>query len=636
MSLQPSIGGIAALVALLLLCLVTALTVVPAVEAFAISRLGFEAAPGPRELAFTLRLAIASVTPFALLMLVEGPNPTGQKQQGSWPAKGVALTVSLAFLVALAATLGPLFSRSFASILALSTLVSAALIAFRANLVLPAGATRDQAGTTTWSRGEVLCFLLIVAATLLLRGLTFEEAFGRDLMVYLTVGDRWLDGAALYAEVWDHKPPAGLIVVTTFVWLFGPTPLAIYLLGVVSFAVALLGVLVAARRIGGSRAFYPAGLLWFAFGNDPLLGANQPNIEALITPCVVWSFALLVGTGDKAASTWSLVGSRRAWIIAALFFLATAFKQVMIFLPAAVAIALLLPALVRRDATWRPALGDCLRFALVGLLGWLATFAAFWLLGTFDAFYQAVFAYNQAYAGNLLDNIAKGFLIVHRSPEAYPYAVAAILIGLLGLLRCARAEHRLFAAFLIGLGLAIFAPGRFYGHYYQLLTPVLAVIAASLCTRVSGRPLLLALVAALFVFSAFTRYQPDRLPFLLDAGHGLESLESKRLGQVLAARLPADAVLYHWGAEPGLYFWSGRASPVGFVYNYPLLQAEEGMASEEFIGELQRLQPDLIVAKHTDMARAMHPVSAWIARHYEPIVAYGTSPVFDILARKDR
>lgn len=631
MPLQLSIGGAIAVAVLLLFSLDTALTAFPALEAFGISALGLEPASGPRWLALTLRLVLAAITPFALLGFSSSLDRDGPRFWSSW---ALALAVSLAFVITLAAITGPLLSRSFASILVLVVLMLAALLAFRTDLLLQAKAEQDHPRPAALIRRDWLWFSALVVATLLLRALTFEEAFGRDLMVYVMVAERWLEGAALYAEVWDHKPPAGLIAVAFFVWLFGPTPLAVYLLGVVCFAVTLLGVLVAARRFAGSRAVYPAGLLWFAFGNDPLLGANQPNIEAFIIPCVVWSFALLAGSGDKAAGTWSLIGARRAWIIAGLFFLATAFKQVMIFLPAVVAVALLLANL--RSDTWRPALSDCLRFAALGLVGWVATFAAFWAAGSFEAFYQAVFAYNQAYAGSLLENIAKGFLIVHRSPEAYPYVVAAILFGLVALLRSAKAEQRLIAAFLVGLGLAIFAPGRFYGHYYQLLTPVLAVVAGGLCARVAGRPLLLAFLASLFVFSTFTRYQPDRLPFLLDAGHGLESVESKRLGQMLAERLPAEATVFHWGAEPGLYFWSQRPAAVDFVYNYLLLLPEGGERSEELLAALQRLQPDLIVAKRQDMTGSQHPIVAWIARHYEVSTDYGASPVFDILVPRGR
>lgn len=622
-----SLGGTAALGLLLVLALGALVSPLPAVEAFGIQILGLEGASAERWLALVLRLAVAAVTPLALLGVAQTRDP-GLR---SWPSRVAAMALSLAFLFALAAALGPLLTRSFASILALLAIVLAA------GLARSAGAALTVAGSAEadrrWKARDALWLLALVVATMLLRALTYEEAFGRDLMVYVTVAERWLGGAALYAEVWDHKPPAALGAVAFFVWLFGPTPLAIYLLGLSCFALTLIGVHLAARRFAGRAAAYPAGLLWFAFGNDPLLGANQPNVESLILPCMAWSFALLAGREAREGARWTLVGARRAWALGCLFLLATAFKQVMIFLPVAVAVALLLPSLFGRNGAWRGALGDCLRFAAVGLLGWLATFAYFWAVGSFAAFYDAVFAYNQTYAGNILANIAKGFLIVHRSPGAYPYVVAAIFFALIALSRGLRADHRLVAAFLIGLGLAIFAPGRYYGHYYQLLTPILAVVGGALVARLAGRwaPILLSLLAALFALTSFVRYDPDRLPVLLDARHGLESLESRRLGEVLAERLPEDASFFHWGAEPGLYFWSERPAPVDFVYNYLLLRPEGAEGTARLLATLERLRPTLVIAKRSDVQGAQHPIAAWIADHYRSSREYGVSPVFEVL-----
>ncbi len=635
---QASLGPILALTALLVTSLATALTALPPVEAFGLSLLGLDDPSGPRWLMICLRAFGATVTPLALLTLAWTVDRHDRLGLKTLPAKGIALALTLAFLVALPALLGLLWSRSFASILALIAIALAVLLAVRGGFPLRFPRPQEDSSVTSGAPAASLWFLALLAATALLRSVTFEEAFGRDQMVYVLVAEQWLQGAALYAEVWDHKPPAGLLIYAGFVWLFGPTPLALYLLGITGFALALLGVFAAARNLAGPAAIYPAGLLWFAFGNDPLLGANQPNFEALIIPTVVWSFVLLTGPTPVTIGRWSLIGVRRAWLLGCLFFLATAFKQIMILLPAALALALLIPALLRRDGTWRGAMGDCLRLLLAGLFGWLATFAAFWATGTLEAFYQAVFAYNQAYAGNPLANVVRGLLILHRSPESYAYTVAAIFFGLLALCRSAAWKPRMIAVFLIAMGLAIFLPGRFYGHYYQLITPILAILGGALCARFNGRavPLLLAAVASLFVLSSFTRYDPDRLPFLLDATHGLQSLESKRLGELLAAQMPEDAVLYQWGSEPGIYFWSGRPAPIGFVYNYPLLGPDGAALAEDAARDLETLAPDLIVAKKADMLLEEHPVVDWITQHYQPSNAYGSSLVFDLLVPKGR
>ncbi|GAB5470108.1 MAG: hypothetical protein Kilf2KO_31380 [Rhodospirillales bacterium] len=585
-------------------------------------------------LAERTRLILAAWTPLGLaglLLWLGAAGNAGDRDRTRRTLLRVAACLSAALAFYPLALAAPFLSQGLASILALLAIALSAVLVYRSGLPLFGEAPRVLEAWRWWREGVWL--LAVLLATLGLRSFTFLEAFERDLMVYATVAQGWLEGAALYAEMWDHKPPATHGVYALAIWLFGATPAALYALGVAAFAASALGVLVAARRLGGVWAGPPALLLWFAFGNDPLLAANQPNVEVFIAPCLAWAFALLILPGEQGLG-------RRVWAIGLLFFLATAFKQVMVLVPLCVALALLALAyaqpLEQRRQALRKALGDIMGLLAVGLIGWAFLFALFAIQGSLAAFYQAAFVFNQDYAGNVFSNMARGFAIAVRNPAGYPFVVAACFFGMVGLLRWRSRAHLLTAAFLLGAGLAAFAPGRFFAHYYQLLTPLLALAGGALIAQalVGWRAIPVALAAGLFALTAFVYYDPGRLPLIKHAGHGLESLESKALGLRLARDLPPEAEIYHWGAEPGIYFWSGRLAPVGFVYSYPLLHDKRPADYDDrALAEFFALNPAVIVANRKTLA-ADHPLAEVIRETYRPDRHFGDYETFEVLVPK--
>jgi hypothetical protein len=82
-------------------------------------------------------------------------------------------------------------------------------------------------------RGAAWALLAVMALTIVgLRARTFHEAQDRDLMAYMTVADGLVHGRTLYQGVWDHKPPAIHITYATAAYLFGPSELALWVMGV--------------------------------------------------------------------------------------------------------------------------------------------------------------------------------------------------------------------------------------------------------------------------------------------------------------------------------------------------------------------------------------------------------------------
>ncbi len=500
---------------------------------------------------------------------------------------------------------------------------------------------------THWRVWEGSVLLLILLLSLALRATLFAEAIPQDVLAYVTVADKWLSGAPLYQGAWDHKPPLGLSLVALFVWLFGPNPAAVFALEVTAFAVALLTIYLAARRSGGPTAAVAAAILWFAIGNDPLLEGNRFNMESLIVPCLAWSLYLLLPPWvpgreqSDPVSPRSEIGAGRAYVVGFAFFLCTAFKQSMIFLPAFVVVALLLSAKREGSALTvrgiRGVIFDSLRFLLVGLVGWGLTLLYFWLAGTFDAFYYAVFTYNSDYVASLFTNLYELIDVLTGSMFSYVYIVSAYGLAFIAVRHFPDRRHLLFVTYIAALLIVVVATGQGYGYYAIILTPLLSIAGGAWCARLFAdwRAPVLAVFVGLFAFAAFSYYDTAQHNRLVHPWTPVRHQEAQRVGLLLKETLPEDAVMLHWGGHPGIYFWSERQSPTRYVYNFPLtVGSRREILQKELLEELAALKPDLIVTRQNKWSPPDHSVLLWIQENYELTDAYGPSTVYEFMVPK--
>lgn len=461
-----------------------------------------------------------------------------------------------------------------------------------------------------------------------LRARTFHEAQDRDLVAYMTIADGVLHGRTLYQGVWDHKPPAIHITYAAAAWLFGPSELALWVMGVV----AALVTLVACHRAGAARAGPLGGALaaglWALASGDLLLQANQPNAEVFMNACLAWAFVLLLTAGEARTARWVGIG--------VLFLWATLYKPVVVAIAGLVLLVHAVDALRESSAlpwparAWRAA-RPAVIVGVTGAVGWGLVFAYFSAVGRFGPFQEAVFAYNRDYAGsmvqNLLGSFAPGGSVIWTAAAYFPLLIVTVAGLLAFALRSAGSDSRLLLAYLAGAWIAIALPGRLYPHYYQLLLPPLAIGAAWLIVRwFSARRMVpIVAVAAAVALALTTRvYQSmvtvDEVPRLKFGGYGFDLLETQRMGPWIASHVPPGGVMYHWGAEPGVYFFGHQSTPVSFVYNMPLTDKTERAQryTAQVLAELAARPPDLVVAVRKEIATVDHPIEEWIVGRYAP------------------
>lgn len=463
--------------------------------------------------------------------------------------------------------------------------------------------------------------LVVLAAILVAARLhTYDEPLQTDITGAAVIGHEILAGRALYADMWDHKPPALHLTHAAAIRLVGYGPRAIFLLNITAGIVTLLGVYAAGTALGSIGAGLWAAAFWTIISGDIWMEGNQPNTEAFVNTCLVWAFALLVRADARS-------GVARYLAIGALFALSSLYKQVVIAPAAFLALAHVLAPPEGRDRG--RALADVAVIGAVGVAAWAAVLAYFAAVGRFTPFFEAVFTYNHAYtqgppATRRTFNMLRIF-----SPfleGALPLAALAFIGAVLGTVRSRSRPWLLFLALVIATPVAIWMPGAFAPHYYQLWLPAMVIgsgWAIAVLGTIAGRriPYVVgAVVLVLVIANEAPLYQMPADEWSL-IKYGPIFVEERKLAREIDTLLLPGESFYEWGSEVGLYYLTQRRPPGAFsVWPVALGPAARDLTGYVFT-YLTREQPELyIVANWTrEWITWRHPVPEWLETNFRPM-----------------
>ena len=487
-------------------------------------------------------------------------------------------------------------------------------------------------------RRVILTLGALAALIVVARLHTYDEPLERDITGAAVIGHELLAGRPLYTDMWDHKPPALHITHAAAILLAGYGPGAIYVLNVVAAITSLLGVYAGATVVGGRVAGLWGAAFWTFVSGDLWLQANQPNTEVFINACVVWAFALLLGTNRPSLLRMVVVGAFFAW--------GSLYKPVIVAPAALLAGAHL--AAPPWGHTRRRALGDVGVIAAVGAAVWLGTFAYFAGAGRFADFYGAVFVYNRFYSGSVLNNLRAGLVPQTLAPAilaiAIPLAVLTLAGGVRGAIAGPRRPWLHLLALVVGTELAIALPGQFYPHYYQLWLPPLAVGAGWAIGSFAGvRPIpawtphAVGAAAVLILLSQQLPLYQVEAETWARLKYGELFVSEDGLGRELGALLTPGETFYEWGAETGLYFVSRRSPPSGAFYVFPLLNGPAAYPlAARAVADLERRPPAMFVVNKGVMfgGKIRHPVLDWAAPRYVALAGTGDRGTFVLFVRR--
>ena len=434
-----------------------------------------------------------------------------------------------------------------------------------------------------------------------------------DSSVFLYMGDRILEGAVPYRDVWDHKGPLIYYIDALGLVLGNGSRWGVWLLELAAiFAAASIAYVLLERVFAKGPAIFATPL--FIIELRPVL--DQGNlVEEYALPLqllMLWLF-------------WRAIRLRH-WVNFFLMGVAAAlcFLLRLNSIGISIAIGVYLAAQAvreRRRESWRS-----LAFSIAGGLTVLAMTALYFLSQqAFTLAWDQLFTFNIAYtaeeAGHWWDALLTGFTLLPLSTlfgiTGWIMALATISVKKM----FSSDVNPMVALAVIALPLEIaltVAPGREYPHYYMGWLPILGFFAAFLLHFLSlnfspgeetlinrnqlvkiltlGFILSFALVPIIRLLPITQRtiedgWQSGGLPPVDLTGH-----RYKPLLDYIDQNVPAQQPLLVWGNQATINWLTDRDAPNRFVYQTPLfLSGYWGREkTNEMIADLEANPPVMI------------------------------------------
>jgi hypothetical protein len=271
---------------------------------------------------------------------------------------------------------------------------------------------------------------------------------------------------------------------------------------------------------------------------------------------------------------------------------------------------LLWAAFRRRPPEWRK---DGTRLAAyaagvaapIVLTGWLL-----WRAGVWEKFWWWTVTYARVHATALPWKFVKERLATPWTHWAWDELFWALaLAGLLCVLwRKGRAEEKFFFLSLLFFSAVSVCPTfHFTSHYFVLMLPVVALLAAKALQAWAAQPVALAHGAPWILFGLVWAgvAWSHRGPLFLEkpedvaaqAYGGNDFQVFPIIADHLAYEAPPTATLAVLGSEPELLFYARRRSVTGYIYMYDLVQDQpfRPQMEKEMISEVERGQADYVI-----------------------------------------
>ena len=468
-----------------------------------------------------------------------------------------------------------------------------------------AGSTADRVG-----RHWVLALMALVAVTFLIRSPLFGyPAIDVDEEFYLLVGDRMLQGAIPYVDIWDRKPP-GLFVLYAAIRLLGGEGIIQYQL-VASGFVAATAIIIAtiARKFAPARAALVPAL---AYAPALAMSGGQGGQSPVFYNLPMAAAALLIAGLVAVPSAPSTIRWRGAGAML-LVGIALQIKYSALF--EGLFFGLSLIWLSWRAAPRRAGLfGDMTLWAGMALLPTLAALGFYTAIGQAPAFLYANF-WSIAARGDVpaadqwhgLSRIALRLL---------PFLVPLLIVELAvpRRLRSWRASRRAKAVHHFALGwlaaslIGVAAFGTFFNHYALPLLPPIAIAAApafALRPRNLG-----ALLAAASLLGVLIPYPIRVHKYYLRRG---DTAYVRQMAAAITPHLNGGCAYIFYG-EPIHYLLTHSCLPTRWAFPFHLsLEREAPALGVDAVTEVRRIiatRPPVVVDRLTGDDGINLPVQA--------------------------
>jgi len=416
-----------------------------------------------------------------------------------------------------------------------------------------------------------------------------SEPLDCDESAYAYIGRRINDGAVMYRDLSENKPPGGYWLYALAEAIGGANELTIRLMPLPLVLATIVVVWWLGLRLGGPIAATLGALLFCILNIDPYVYGNGSDFEHAINLFSVASLALVLrASSSERGGTTLLVLAGASLGIACLF------KQVVLLNG-----PLLGGYLLLSGKPWKTRIRELAALGLGVALVWLGSALLLVVQGAGPAAFNDIFRYGRALAtdtlpepnapsfwirwlvgnadpgGNLPPPFGRTDYLVWWGTGAWPVWLAGV--SAMVSLTCSRTsnpERKLLVFWTLSAFVQVVLPGLYWAHYYMLPLPGLSVLVAvcfadklgRLCrggvSTVFASVWLLGLTSAL-LWTGWIQTRDYLLtePVMLTIKYkgGGQWVVLRDLGRELARRqgLWKSPKLFVWGWQSPLFFYSG-------------------------------------------------------------------------------
>ena len=495
----------------------------------------------------------------------------------------------------------------------------------------------------SFSRHSQLLFgLAIFVICLLLRAVTFGIPH-IDVPMYRVISDQMLQGHDLYAYSWDNKPPGIYVVFALFNWLFGPGPLAPYILSVLGHTLCAIGCAFAVCRFRKGTTLFStapifAALAWLIMSLDSGHASNQVNNELFMNLCRIWAFGLILRPFANESARGRVL---RFAYAGSLFVIATFFKQVVILSAIFLALAHLATCSEEDEASVKQRLIDFAIIGIVGALGWALLLGYFALTNRGAIAWQTIVTFGLWFSKSYKAGLTGKLLLLLSWPKlrAIQGTFIFVLVAFIGFMLTSRKALRqwiLWLVFFLTAFLETALPGTAAGGHFQLTIPpivlgpsfLLAILQISSKKRASLLAFTLIIAAILSV--AYSNYDQEG-----DSQFYRQMVARRhRFGKLARKLLQPNESVYNWGWDTDIYPAAQRKAASGVLFSQHTLYGPLAeMMENRLLGHLTKNEPPIIIVnRHLELSGN---IANWFNDNYSPMAAAHHDNVFVVLARKN-
>jgi Dolichyl-phosphate-mannose-protein mannosyltransferase len=393
-----------------------------------------------------------------------------------------------------------------------------------------------------------------------------DMPFERDEGHYGYVGSLVLDGKIPYQDYFDNKPPGFFYVYAFLEMIFGKTVFGLHLAFLIINIINSYSIYFITKKLIGVKEAAISVIIFNILSINPFLNGFTIQTEFLVVLFGLGSLLLVI----NATVFWKFI------LAGMLGGMALMIKQPGIFFIATIGLYILL----EKEKTNANKVKNILFYGL----GIATIVAGFGLLmvsyGVYDQFMYWLIEFPKNYINTI--PLDKGIISFGETFQMMIIGnlliIIMIALGILGIV-LSKIENRkkiFLAAFFIFSFLSITPGLRFYGHYFLLWIPVLAIVGSMTLTLFSKylgdkkgtiAALSLLTIGLLIHFNSYKNYYSNSSPAMLlrDVYQANPFYETKVLSDFIATKAQPNDQLMVLGTEAQMNFYTGLKSPTRHV-----------------------------------------------------------------------